>query len=180
MGLDVNGVVALSAAQGTGKTELATVLATRLHGPHASVSAYISFVLSLEGLNPSPQLLRERGAQLVQDPSALVRRVLDHYKWERGTGLVFDSIRHDEVLTVLRAWVRPQPLLHVALAVSEEEREARLRARSREPYDPSLASHSTEVQVPDLVSAADLVLDGTSPVDQLASEVLDSLAEVRR
>jgi len=178
--LDVTGIVALSAAQGTGKTELATALATRLDGPHASVSAYITSVLQLEGHDPSPQLLRERGEQLAHDPTDLVSRVLSNCDWTSGSGLVFDSIRHQEVLAALAAWVAPQPVLHVALLVSEEERVARLRARNREPYDPGLTNHSTEVQVPELVSAADLVLDGTGSIDQMVSTVLETLAELRR
>lgn len=176
----MTGVVALSAAQGTGKTELATALAPRLDGPHVSVSAYITSVLQLEGHDPSPQLLRERGEQLANDPADLVSRVLNYCDWTSGSGLVFDSIRHQEVLAALTACVAPQPVLHVALVVSEEERAARLRARNREPYDPGLTNHSTEVQVPELVSAADLVLDGTGPIDQMVSTVLETLAELRR
>lgn len=174
------GIVALSAAQGTGKTELASALANHLDVPHASVSAYITSVLQTEGIAPSPQLLRERGEQLALDPADLVGAVLGYANWASGNGLVFDSIRHQEVLTALAVWVAPQPVLHVALVVSEDEREARLRARNREPYDPRLANHSTEIQVPELVSAADLLLDGTGSIDQMASSVLEALSELRR
>ena len=176
----MTGIVALSAAQGTGKTELATALGTRLDGPHASVSAYITSLLQLEGHDPSPHLLRERGEQLARDPIDLVGRVLRSCNWTSGSGLVFDSVRHQEVLAALAARVAPQPVLHVALVVPEEERVTRLRARNREPYDPGLANHSTEVQVPELVSAADLVLDGTGPTNQMVSTVLETLAELRR
>ena len=87
----MTGIVALSAAQGTGKTELAIALATRLDGPHASVSAYITSVLQLEGHAPSPQLLRERGEQLAHDPNDLVSRVLSNCDWTTGLGTPYGS-----------------------------------------------------------------------------------------
>jgi hypothetical protein len=178
--MGVNAVVALSAAQGTGKTQLSVELARQLDCPHASVSAAISACLLLEGYEPSPRLLRERGAQWARYPSELVRVVLAQHKWMPGAPLVFDSIRHAEVLTALRDKVAPQPVLHVGLRVPEDVREARFRERNREPFDPSLGEHSTEVQVPELVMSADIVVDGTSDVGQMASEVLAALVAMRR
>lgn len=171
----VTQVVALTAAQGTGKTELARALADQIVGLHASVSAYLRVELAREGANPSPNLLRERGQALANDPADLVDRVLRHYGWERDTPLIFDAIRHREVLVALRGAVRPLAVLHVGLVVPEPIREARLEARIREPHDARLTMHSTEEQVPNLVQAADLVLDGTQQVGQLASGVLAEL-----
>ena len=171
----MTGVVALSAAQGTGKTELARALASELHGIHASVSSYLSMVLTEDGLEPTPHLLREHGQALARDPVELVRRVLSHYGWRRDVSLVFDSIRHHDVLVALRDAVSPLPVLHVALEIPETERQARLIVRNREPFDPKLSSHSTEVQVPMLLRTADLVLDGTQGIDQLSADVIDSI-----
>lgn len=176
----LNGVVALSAAQGTGKTQLAVALARQAGCRHASVSAVISASLLLEGSDPSPQLLRERGEHLARHPGELVRLVLAQYEWTPGAPLIFDSIRHAEVLTALRDEVAPQPVLHVGLRVPEDIREGRLRSRNREPFDPSLGEHSTEVQVPALALAADVILDGTRSVDQMVSDVLAALAAMRR
>ena len=173
--MDVNSLIALSAAQGTGKTELARGLATRLGGVHAAVSAYLSAALAAAGLEPTPQLLREHGEILANDPANLVHCVLNHYRWSGDAPLVFDSIRHEQVLDALRDAVQPTPVLHVALVVPEHERQVRLLVRNREPLDPSLATHSTEVQVPTLVQTADLILDATSPVDQMVSEVVEAM-----
>lgn len=178
--MDVNAVVALSAAQGTGKTELGVELARELGCRHASVSALLSTSLLLEGREPSPQLLRERGEQLARHPGELIRLVLAQYEWAPGAPLIFDSIRHAEVLTALRDEVAPQPVLHVGLRVPEGVREARLRSRNREPFDPSLREHSTEVQVPALALTADVILDGTRSVDQMVSDVLAALVAMRR
>ena len=170
-------VIALSAAQGTGKTALADELAIRLGGAHASVSEYLMSRLGEGGQTPTPALLRQLGESLAEDPSALVQECLAHCGWIRGTSLVFDSIRHTEVLDALRVEVDPQVVTHVGLEVPPGIRLSRLRARGREPVDQMHEAHSTERQVPALVAGSDLLLDGTAPVDQLASEVL---AAVRR
>lgn len=172
----VNAVVALSGAKGTGKTELAAKLAVRLGCPHASVSSYISATLIATGAEePCPQLLRQSGELLARNPDAMVRLVLAHYNWIPETALVFDAVRHSEVLSALRREVAPQSVLHVGLRIPEHVRESRLRSRNREPFDAGLDRHSTEAQVPALVSASDLILDGTQTQDQLVSDICREL-----
>lgn len=170
-------VLALSAAQGTGKTALASQLAGLLGGTHASVSGYLTSRLLRDGRLPSPELLRLEGAVVAEDPAALVRECLAHCGWTRGTSLVFDSIRHRDVLVALRREVAPQEVIHVGLRVPETVRLTRLRSRGREPLASQHEAHSTEIQVPTLVTTADAILDATAPVDQMVSEVL---AAVRR
>lgn len=176
----VNTVIALSAAQGTGKSELAAAMADRLKCPHASVSSYIAHRLVAEGLEATPSALRSRGEEFAAQPNELVVRVLGHFGWRRGDGLVFDSVRHAHVLDILREQVAPQEVLHVGLSVPEDVRRTRLLERRREPIDPSNDHHSTEIEVSGLVADAQLQLDGTAEVAELISAVLDELERRRR
>lgn len=160
-------LIALTAERGAGKTTFATAVARTLGARHMSVSRWLRDVLIEQGLEPSPGRLRSAGEQAARAPDVLVEDVLAHFGWTPGELAVFDAVRHYEVLRALRQRVRPERVLLVALAVTPEEVDRRLSARGDAADVAAGQDHSTERQVPSLMSSADLILDGATPLPLL-------------
>lgn len=172
-------VVALSAERGAGKTTLAAPAAAALGAVHARVSGWLAHGLVEQGLDPTPEALRAAGEQAAADPSGLVRQVLAHHGWRSGTPLVFDAVRHREVLIALREQAAPQPVLHVALVLDPAQLACRLAGRGDAAGVAGGAGHSTELQVPALVGGADLVLDAALPVGELVRRLKTGVQALR-
>lgn len=172
-------VVALSAERGVGKTTLAAPAAAALGAVHARVSGWLAHRLTEQGIDPTPEALRAAGEQAAADPPRLVQQVLAHYGWRSGTPLVFDAVRHSEVLIALREQAAPQPVLLVALVLDPAQLASRLTGRGDAADVAGGAGHSTERQVPALVDGADLTLDAALPVGELVRRLEASVQALR-
>lgn len=119
--------------------------------------------------------MRLAGERAAADPDFLVGAVLSYAGWTPADPLVFDAVRHHDMLEALREAVEPTPVLHVALTLSDRERRRRLTARG-DLVDVLLGDrHSTEEQVSDLIDSAHLRLDGPHPVKLLLAEITAAL-----
>jgi hypothetical protein len=89
--------------------------------------------------------------------------------------MVVHGLRHLTILATVREIVHPLPVRHVHVSVQPAVRAARLQERGERNVS-SLDLHSTETDVADaLPRVADLVIDGTAPVDANSALVVDWL-----
>lgn len=172
-------VVALSAERGTGKTTLAVAAAAALKATHARVSNWLAHQLAEQGCEPTADALRQAGALAAADPRTLVAAVLAYNGWRPGRAVIFDAVRHTEVLAALRGHVAPQPVLHVALTLDPGRLAGRLVGRGDAADVRASTGHSTEAQVPSLVTAADLTLDAALSVNDLVDRLRRSCQALR-
>lgn len=165
--------VALSAERGTGKSTLASVATRALGLRYVSVSGWLAHVLQQRGVTAGPDELRAAGEAAALDPARLVADCLRHACWAPGEPVLFDAVRHVEVLAALRETLARGRVLHVGLTLPPSERLARLSGRGDAPTAVSGVRHSTERQVPDLLLLADALLDASHPVATLVQDLTE-------
>lgn len=164
---------------GSGKSTLAEALASRLGWAWGGFGSYVRSVATSKGLRQDREALQELGQSLLADDcEAFCSSVLRAAGWRAGRPLVIDGIRHSKIIRVLRSLVLPSAL--VLLYVETPEEVLRDRRDRREPsargHWQRLEGHSTEAEVAAGVrNAADLLLDGSKPVDDLVDEVIGFL-----
>lgn len=162
---------ALTAERGAGKSTLAAEAARVLGARHVSVSGWLRATLVAAGEADGPDELRAVGARAAADPGRLVQDALSHAGWSPGEAVLFDAVRHVEVLTALRTAVAPDAVVHVALALPNSARLRRLTGRGDAHAALGGAEHSTEAQVSALIHAADHVLDAQRSVTELVNDL---------
>jgi hypothetical protein len=172
--------IALTAERGTGKTTLAIAAAERLGARHISVSGWLTAHLEACGIASTSDALRAAGEEAASDPARLVEQSLRYSGWRPGESVVFDAIRHKDVLVALRAIVAPNPVFHVAVVLGENARVARLVRRGDVAAVEFGRGHSTEIEIPALVRAADFVLDGGLTVDELILRIAEETGHALR
>lgn len=158
-------IVALAGARASGKTSIATVL-RRAHGYEVrSFGDEVRRQAVTRGLNTDRESLRELGVQLIAEWG------LDEFSQRVLAGAsgptVVEGVRHLEAVAALR---RLAPVTLVFIRTSSSARTARLAARANEDLSAQAEQHSTELEVPQLESLADLVVDGDA-IDQAAEQV---------
>lgn len=169
-------VIAFSGAIASGKSELSTAVAEALGCSRVSFGSHVRTITQLRGLDATRESWQAVGESLVrEDIRQFCTAVLSQAPWEPGRPLVIDGVRHAEVARALKSMVVPSGLKLVHIETADADREERFRNRS--PDEGKLATfdrHSTESQVrTTLKGLADLVIDGTKPVDQLTREIVD-------
>jgi dephospho-CoA kinase len=168
-------VIAFSGGVASGKSSVATRIAERLAWPCASFGSFVRRIARSRGLQESREVLQEIGGELVGgDLRAFCLAVIGQTTWTGSGSLVLDGVRHIEILPILREVTAPAELLMVFVDTPRELRFSRLQQRAGkegEPFD-QIEAHSTEVQVPRLEALADLRIDGTRKIEELADEVM--------
>lgn len=168
--------LAVSGRIASGKSTLAEGLASHLGWRRASFGDYLRSIATERGMEPTRATLQALGARLVaEDPVGFTRAVLEQAEWEEGHPVVIDGVRHVIILDSLRHVLSPVPLKLIYVAVDDEVQRERLAVRSEGATEHihDLESHSTERDVRrDLLAAANLVLDGTKPPQELVEEAV--------
>ena len=171
-----NAVLAFSGLIGSGKTTIASVVATVLGWRLASFGDYVRSEAQRRGYDPATrEVLQDLGHNLAsQGLEGFCRAVLEDAGWRTAEGLVIDGVRHLQALDVLRTLVSPLTLHLVYVQIGTMTRVARLR---RGGYDEQRLSrvdqHETELQVRKaLATAADFVVDGALPAHIAAESIL--------
>ena len=141
----------------------------------ASFGSHVRSVAAERGMDEDRETLQELGESLVEEDCAgFCSSVLRSADWRQGFPLVINGIRHAEVIRVLRSLVSPSRFILLYVHTPEQALEHRrgARAASNRLDWERIERHSTEVEVPTVVrEAADLVLDGSRPADELADQV---------
>ena len=159
-----------------GKSTISIRLAEALRAPRVSFREYLEGVARNRGLPVTRESLQEVGQGLIQrDMRSFCVDVLRQSSWAAETPLLIDGVRHVEVLKTLKELLAPSAFYLIYLNIDRDTQRIRFSHDDLPHNKPleELESHSTEVQVKTLLRGeADLVLDGTQPVEQLVTEIL--------
>ena len=162
----------------SGKTTLSKAVAGFLKWPLASFGDYVRMEAHRKGLNESRDVLQMMGASLVEEPDDFCHLVLQQVSWKPGLHLVIEGIRHSKILDSLRRLTDPSEVFLVFVETEEQTIKRRLAERNASGGDKlsDFEAHSTEREVrTDLPAAADLIIDGSRPVDILVREIVSWL-----
>lgn len=169
-------ILAVAGALGSGKTRLSTAVAQQLGWSQGGFGDYVRAVALARGEPDTRAHLQVLGEALTQEGwPTFCAAVLQWARWIPGRDLVLDGVRHIEVLDTLRTVCAPDTVALVYLFVPAPVRGDRLARRDGlGPVDLKRAeAHSSETQGAQLRQRADLELDGTCAVEQLAAQVID-------
>jgi cytidylate kinase len=163
-------IIAISGRIATGKTTLATQLATSL--PAALVRTRRVLELAAEDAAPSRSELQALGRRL--DSETAGEWVADAVLSEWGKDqpwIVVDAVRIRGQLDALR---KVAPTLHIHLTARESVLAERYHSSDRQPRDyDKVSADPTEMGVDELSAGADLLLDtGGLTVDQVRTRAL--------
>jgi len=114
------------------------------------------------------------------DMRSFCSSVLRGAQWKSGDPLVLDGIRHSEAVDALTSLVAPLHFVLVYLDANPAIRRERLE-RKQDIYQrlDELEKHSTEIQVEKVLRfRADLVVDSSGAVVEVAKEVLTGLGDM--
>lgn len=164
----------------SGKSSLARTLSSAYGCPYVSFGDEVRRVAGERNLPDSREILQAIGAELVATkPVEFCEAVLAQSSWTKSRCMIIDGIRHVQIVEILRRMVAPSGLRLVFVETPEDVRDERLARESVRNAEARhrIEQHSTEAQVDSILAQmADLVVDGTKPVDQLVTEIKNSLA----
>lgn len=170
-------VICLSGRIGSGKTSVATALATARDAATTSFGAFVRTAAIARGLDANRrEILQDLGAKLITDHGHewLCREVIGSANWKQDRDLVVDGIRHVEVFDAIKRIAAPTTALLVHLQLeSEVELAVRAGRRGIAPEARTdLEQHSTEHDViRELPELADLVVSAEAPVEQIVGAI---------
>ena len=159
----------------SGKTTLSRAVAETLEWPWAGFGDYIRMEARRKGLDESRGVLQNIGESLMEDPDDFCRLLLQQVSWEPGRHIVIDGIRHVRILDSMRRVTATSKVLLVFVETKEQVLKRRLAARNAPEGDglSDFEMHSTEREViKNLPAAADLIVDGSKPVDILVQDIV--------
>lgn len=176
-------VLGVAGRYGSGKSSLGTEVAKKLSWPYASFGGYVRSIAESRRLGDDRSDLQKLGEELLAaDPLQFCLSVLAQCSWKKGDSLVFEGIRHRQVLPLIRQLTNPAKLVLVFVATASEVRIRRLLERGEYSSTDFLRfeQHSTEAEAPLLEGAADLVVDGSRKNSELSDEVVQFLQRNNR
>jgi len=159
---------------GSGKTSLASVLATRLAAPRASFGDYVRSVAVERGLDAqSREVLQDLGNELIAGGwDRFCTAVLNHADYTGGP-VVVDGIRHLDAITNLELLVAPLPFRLVAVEAQDSLRLERLAKRGVDTTAAERAeAHSNEAEVLDVMRRADFRVSEDHSVEEAADLII--------
>jgi dephospho-CoA kinase len=163
----------------SGKSVLSRQVAASLGWSWASFGDHVRAEAMRLGMDPALRtVLQQVSDQLLSNGwYSFCRAVLAEVHWAVGNNLVLDGIRHKEVLVTLADLVSPQPVLLVFVNTPDELREERLHRRGVSSREQRIGEqHESELQArTTLMDVADLVVDGSLPLEEATQVVLDWL-----
>ena len=164
---------------GSGKSTVAAFLASKLSIQVVSFGKYIRHIADRSGRSATRSHLQDLGDSLYQKAraSGLLQGALDHAGVNKDHTVIFDGVRHFEVLSEIRR--RAGKTFAVYLAVGPEQRYRRRRSKgtdalSREEFD-AIDRHPVEVEIKDLAGMCDFVIEASQPLTQLQENLPEEL-----
>ncbi len=172
-------VLALAGAQSSGKTTLARAVAARTGAAYVGFGDLVRMEATRRGLDGSRDELQELGQALLDELGASLfsERALDAADVARGTRpVVWDGVRHPEVLHSLRELYAPAPVTLVTLVPEEAARRQRVEASGESTAERvRWEAHETESHLRWLEGESALVCTASTP-ELVLAEVLELLS----
>ena len=167
---------------GSGKSTAVAYLAESFDFKVVSFGRYVRDFADLHGVPRHRDRLQNLGAYLfrTKGASGLLQGTLQHFGINNDDSVVFDGVRHLEVLAEIRQ--SAETTIAVYLEVDKEERSR--RHQSREGPGLSLQDHITadahivESDISRLIDDCDLVVDATGPKTNIQSKLSDMISRM--
>ena len=160
---------------GSGKSTAVDFVATEFSLKVVSFGSYVRHMAALRGTPGTRGQLQDLGDCLFRSrgASGLLQDALKHYGVNCDDSVVFDGVRHPEILADIRH--ASEATIAVYLEANQEERSRRHQARqafgwSQEEFL-TIDRHPVEAGIGRMIEQCDLVLDGARPT----SDVLNTL-----
>lgn len=172
-------VVAFVGGSASYRTEIASRFAGIVASGFASFTDTIKRRLNRASDPVAEKLdLMEHGQKLVESaPLAMTLDVLHSAAKSLQRKIVIDSVRHKEILDVIR-WLTPRRVYVVSVTSPFERRSAELRNRGLDPKE--VLAHPTETQIERLSKLANFTVDATLDWDpqllKLSEHINDAYA----
>ncbi len=157
-----NPVFVISGASRVGKTSLARGLANALNLPIIAFGDYVRSQASLisDGAVPARRNLQDLGQRLVQeDPEAFCRGALLWGRFSLGQSVIFEGLRHFDLLPILRRLVGESPLKLIYIDAPANLRSSRWDGPITQDELARTDSHPVEAQLGQIRENADLIVD---------------------
>ena len=168
---NMKGAIVICGQIGSGKSTVSALLASKLSIQVVSFGKYIRHMAESSSRSTTRSALQDLGDSLYQamGASGLLKGALD----VAGTGdsetIIFDGVRHTEVLKEIRQTACKT--IAIYLDVGKEERYQRRRSQgdgslSREQFE-AIEGHAVESEIGDLAEFCDFVIDASQPLTHL-------------
>jgi dephospho-CoA kinase len=158
---------------GSGKSTLSKLIAADLGFRYASFGDYVRKLAISRNMQMTRENLQNLGQEMIaENTEGFCLSVLEDAKWEVGTPLVIDGVRHVEVTEKLKKIIQPDFFKLIFLKI-ENDVVRKYRTIEREKDILKIDQHQTEKQLLNnsLIAVADLVINAESPVQVLRSEI---------
>ena len=160
---------------GSGKSTVSALLASKLSIQVVSFGNFIRHLAQRSGRPTTRSALQDLGDSLYQKigASGLLEGALEMAGIDNDETIVFDGVRHTEVLAEIRQ--RAGKTIAIYLDVGPEERYQRRRSQgadslSREQFE-AIAGHAVESEIGDLAELCDFVIDASQPLTHLQDDL---------
>src|ERR1700759_4790137 len=167
---------------GSGKSSVIKDLSRSHRWDTVSFGRYVRSIALARQETPSREIYQQLGLQLFTERGAkqFLQDVIECNQPTSNTHL-FDGIRHVSIIEELK--IRYKNTFVIYLDVSDLERYKRFSARASKDdltvsYEQFLeiSQHPIEQGIPEIATVADAVIDGSSPLQTLISQVNSQLA----
>lgn len=172
-------IIVISGGIASGKTTVARQLQALRRSRAVSCGDVMRREAAARSLPTSRQVLQRIGRELVEsDPKDFSRRLLAELGRSDDVGII-EGVRHLSVLKAIKSLAREDDVYAVHILASFELREQRSQQRCDDSS--RILTESTDRSEPgcesELITHADLILDGARPVSDLVAAVLEHIQD---
>lgn len=163
--------VVISGRIASGKSTVATYIASEFNLKTVSFGEYVRAISRQTGKLETRQSLQQLGDRLISTlgTSGLLQATLKHSDIQPNDSVVFDGVRHSEILDGIRRSSRN--CLAVFLDASLKERHRRYNARLHSPITINeflvFDEHPVEVSIAALIENCDVTIDAARPAAEI-------------
>ena len=166
---------------GSGKSTAVDFVAAEFGFKAVSFGSYVRHLAALRGVPTTRSQLQDLGDCLFRSrgSSGLLQDALEHFGVNSDDSVVFDGVRHPEILADIRHAAKAT--IAVYLETNQEDRFRRHQARQCHGWTVEeflvVDQHLVEAGNSKLIEQCDLVLDGAQPTTVVQNMLRDQLSK---